>query len=160
MFFSSKKKREQQEQERLEKERQAEEERGREEERKREIERLEQQRKEDERQTKLRRAQEEGSLYNFTVSKVIVKDLKNVEMEGENSPFVELEFGNDFKYKSPKVDDAGNKAEWNITGTPDHITYPALHDFNLSPFLYHTLLLSFRTRGLHVYFALLVLHVM
>ena len=59
-----------------------------------------------------------------------------------------------------KVDDAGNKAEWNITGTPDHITYPALHDFNLSPFLYHTLLLSFRTRGLHVYFALLALHVM
>ena len=117
MFFSSKKKREKEEQEKLEKEREAEEERIREEERKRELERLEQQRIEEEKQAKLRRAQEEGCLYNITVTKVIAKELKNVEMQGENDPFLELEFGTDFKYQSPKVDEGGDNAEWNITGT-------------------------------------------
>ena len=116
MFFSSKKKKEKEEQERLEKERRAQEEKVREEERKRELERLEQQRIEEEKQAKLLKAQEEGSLYNITVTKVIVKELDNVEMQGENDPFLVLEFGDDFKYQSPKIDDGGDMAEWNITG--------------------------------------------
>ena len=146
MFFSSKKKREKEEQERLEGERKAEEERVREEERRRELERLEKQRIEEERLAKLRRAQEEGSLYNVTVTKVIAKELKHVEMQGENDPFVVLKFGNDFMYQSPKIDDGGSKAEWNTIGLSNTLCFVVLYIlppfaiptnlFVICPFLY------------------------
>ena len=115
MFFSGKKKKEKEDAEKRElqrKQREDEELRRQQEEEARRVE-LEK-RALEERQAKL--SSEEKTVYRLSIVKVVLKHLKNVEMMGENDPFVCFEFGKEFSAKTSEQRDAGENAEWNTTG--------------------------------------------